>query len=77
VKPEFRGQGISYDLLEAVISKLPQNVEIVQLCVVEGNEAATSTYEKAGFKQWGLEEKAVCVDGRFYDEKHMVKFLNR
>lgn len=77
VKPEYRGQGISYDLLSQALKNLPDNAALVQLCVVEGNEAAESTYAKAGFKTWGLEERAICVDGRYYDEKHMVKFLDR
>lgn len=77
VKPEYRGQGLSYDLLVEAIKNLPDTAKLVQLCVVEGNEAAQSTYEKAGFKIWGIEERAICVDGRYYDEKHMVKFLGR
>ncbi len=77
VKPEFRGQGISYDLLQEILTHLPESISLVQLCVVEGNEAAENTYVKAGFEPWGLEEKAICVDGRFYNEKHMVKFLGR
>lgn len=77
VKPAFRGRGISYDLLEMALSNLPKSVSVVQLCVVEGNEAAEATYEKAGFKQWGLEERAIYIDGRYYNEKHMVKFLGK
>jgi len=76
VKPEYRGKGLSFDLLQEVVKNLPQNISVVKLSVVDGNEPAEQTYERAGFRSWGVEERALCLNGRYYDEKHMVKFLD-
>jgi len=48
----------------------------VHLTVVKCNEGAQKIYEGLGFSQYGLEEKALKVDGKYYDEIMMVKFLN-
>jgi RimJ/RimL family protein N-acetyltransferase len=43
------------------------NLHRVQLYVIEGNDAATSTYEKCGFKREGVLRQAVHIDGKFRD----------
>lgn len=77
VKPENRGHGISYDLTMAVLENLPENIELIQAAFVKGNLAAEKTYRKAGFQDWGIEEKALKVNGKLYDEIHMVHFLKQ
>jgi hypothetical protein len=30
-----------------------------------------------GFEPWGLERRALWIDGSFYDDQHMVLFLTK
>ncbi len=73
--PTARGAGVSYRLVSNVLDALPESVELIQTTVVSGNAPAIKTYEKAGFQEWGIEEKALKVNNQYYDEIHMVKFL--
>ncbi len=75
ITPEERGRGLSFELTQAVLDSLPNDIDLIQTCVVVGNKPAQKTYEKAGFIQWAVEEKALKIDGQYYDEVHMVKFL--
>ena len=75
VTPCQRGKSLSLKLTKAVLSRLPEDVELIQTCVVKGNIPAERTYLKAEFKQWAVEEKALKIDGKYFDEVHMVKFL--
>lgn len=47
----------------------------LMLCVNEINGGAQRLYESLGFVRFGTEPRSLCVDGRFYDEHHMVKIL--
>lgn len=75
VQSKYRGNGLSHLLVEQVITNLPSTVEIIQTGVVQNNVSAIKTYKKAGFKKWGLEEKALKMNNQYYDEIHMVKIL--
>ncbi|MGE8367843.1 GNAT family N-acetyltransferase, partial [Cupriavidus sp.] len=44
----------------------------LNLCVNAENTAAKQLYESLGFATFGIEPRAMVVDGRFYDEQHMV-----
>ncbi len=51
LKPEFRGQGIGPQVLSQIETEARQNkINTIELCVIEGNDRARRTYEKAGFK---------------------------
>lgn len=75
VKPNYRRQGIGTSLFNAIIDNLPKEIEKVIIYVVKKNEKAKSMYEALGFQQYGLEEKALKIDGQYYDEYLMVKFI--
>jgi len=75
VQKVYRGQGLCYDLTLKVLNDLPSTVSLIQTAVVSGNLAAEKTYKKAGFKRWAIEEKALFINRKYYDEIHMVKFL--
>ena len=50
--------------------------EQIGLCVVEGNEAAKSLYEKMGFQATGKNPRVFKYDdGSYRDEFIMVKFF--
>ena len=77
VKPEERGKGIAKTLTETALDALTKNpdIELVQLCVISGNDVAKQLYTSLGFELWGVEEKALKVGGEYFTEEHMVKRL--
>jgi ribosomal protein S18 acetylase RimI-like enzyme len=77
VRPEARRIGVGRRLVEAVIDTACRHVELVQLTVVTGNEAALRLYAGLGFVQYGLEKKALKQGGRYYDEILMAKDLTQ
>lgn len=77
VKPEKRGSGIGKALMRTAIQKAESVKEIMKLnlTVISTNHAAKALYKSLGFKLFGFEEKALMVGNTFYDEEHMVRFL--
>ncbi|MBV9559897.1 MAG: GNAT family N-acetyltransferase [Bradyrhizobium sp.] len=75
VRPAARGSGIGGRLIEAVVGHATGRVELLQLGVASGNEAALRLYRKMGFSEYGREMKALKQDGRYIDEILMVRFL--
>ncbi|MBB5463576.1 GNAT family N-acetyltransferase [Paraburkholderia sp. Cpub6] len=77
VNPSYRGQGIAQTLLAAATAHATEKWNSIQLmlCVNAENVAAKSLYVSQGFQTFGLEPRAMQVDGRFYDEEHMCKPL--
>ncbi len=77
VRPQARGIGVGRRLVEAVIDTARRHVELVQLTVVTGNEAALRLYSGLGFVQYGLEKKALKQGDRYHDEILMAKDLTQ
>jgi len=75
VRPAARGTGLARQLVETVLEFAKDRVELVQLSVIAGNVPAHRLYVSLGFAPYGLEERALKVDGRYLDEVHMVKRL--
>lgn len=75
VRPHARGRGIGRRLVEAVINRARQSVEIIQLTVVSENAPARCLYEALGFVKYELDRRGLKVDGRYYDEVLMAKAL--
>lgn len=72
-----RGSGLSRRLVEAVIDEARGKVEQLQLTVVASNAPAVRLYNKLGFVDYGLERRALHVDGRYFDELLMALALVR
>jgi ribosomal protein S18 acetylase RimI-like enzyme len=72
VDPAHRGQGTARLLMEHVLAHAQTIVEQVHLCVVTDNAAAVRLYESLGFVSYGVEPRALLIDGRYYDERLMV-----
>jgi ribosomal protein S18 acetylase RimI-like enzyme len=72
VRPEARGSGLAAALVERLLTEARGVVEEVHLKVVTGNDAAVRLYTRLGFKQYGLEQRALKVGGRYYDEVLMA-----
>lgn len=70
-----RGSGLSQRLVEAVIDDARGKVEQLQLTVVASNAPAVRLYSKLGFVDYGLEKRALHVDGHYFDEMLMALAL--
>lgn len=68
VMPAARGHGLGGKLVSAVIEHARRHVLILQANVVTSNRTAYLLYERLGFAPYGIESKALCVDGTFHDE---------
>ncbi|WP_164669776.1 GNAT family N-acetyltransferase [Virgibacillus doumboii] len=77
VSPKIRGAGAGEELLSKAIeqAKEMKEVEQLNLAVVTTNEKAKGLYKKAGFKTFGMEEKAMKHNGIYYDEEYMALTL--
>ena len=79
VAPEHAGRGVGRALVAECIARAKRipGLELLQLTVTEGNSRAKSLYEKAGFRQFGLERKAMRLGERHFDKCHMALDLVR
>lgn len=77
VTPKKQGAGIGEALLtEAIkIAKSIDAIEKINLSVVASNEPAKKLYSKLGFKVFGIEEKAMKLNGIYLDDEHRVLHL--
>ena len=75
VRPATRRAGVGRRLVDAALDLATHSVELVQLSVVQGNEPALRLYQSMGFVEYGLERRALKIDGRYYDDILMAKNL--
>ncbi|MDJ0946905.1 MAG: GNAT family protein [Kiloniellales bacterium] len=75
VKEDARGTGLAEAMVGAVLDHAQGTVEQVLLSVIVENKRARRFYEKMGFEPFGLERRALKIDGRYYDEEFRVKYL--
>jgi ribosomal protein S18 acetylase RimI-like enzyme len=75
VHPEARGQGAATAVLEAVIAHARTRVLQLHLSVTTTGPAVR-LYHKLGFVVYGTEPRALCIDGRYFDEHLMVLRLD-
>lgn len=69
VRPAWRGMKISHRMLEACLNwARSYGVVIAKLAVVTTNQPALKCYSDFGFNIYGMEPKALCLDGSFLDE---------
>ena len=73
VAPSARRHGAGQRLVQAVLdgARARGDLRLVQLTVTQGNDSAQALYKRCGFKTFGVEPMAVCVDGRFHAKVHM------
>ena len=79
VLPEFRGKGVARALLAEVLALARSIPEVTQvnLAVNASNSVAIRLYESAGFKKFGCEPNALCINGKYHDEVHMHLPINK
>jgi ribosomal protein S18 acetylase RimI-like enzyme len=78
VAPGFRGRGIGDALLRHVVAVARRDRELTQivLTVTDTNARATALYRRAGFASFGVEPRAIRVDGVCYGKNHMILLLD-
>lgn len=69
-----RGRGVARGMLEALIAMVRElgGVEHLVLAVGMHNGGARALYQALGFVGFGVEPRALKVDGQYIDEEHMV-----
>ena len=73
VSTEYNGQGIGRRLMDALCEQArADGLELLVLTVTQGNDLALQLYESAGFRSFGVEPRAIKIDGRFFSKNHMV-----
>ena len=72
VRPDRRGLGLARQLMDAAIAEARLiGVDTVLLTVTVGNDAAERLYLGLGFRRYGVEERALRVGDRYFDEALM------
>lgn len=77
IQPDFRGKRISQKLIENIIQECSNLFEQVLINVNADNLSAITIYKSLGFNEYGQEPNANKINGKYYDEIHMVKFLDK
>jgi ribosomal protein S18 acetylase RimI-like enzyme len=75
VSSQFKNRGYGKALVGAAIATASQRsgVTQMQLTVTEGNAGAIDLYKSAGFHQFGIEPKAVFINGAYWAKIHMSR----
>jgi ribosomal protein S18 acetylase RimI-like enzyme len=75
VRSQFQNRGYGRSLVSAAIATASQRsgVTQMQLTVTEGNTGAIDLYKSTGFHQFGVEPKAVFVNGAYWAKIHMSR----
>jgi GNAT superfamily N-acetyltransferase len=72
VAQEQMGRGIGGALMRALIDDARMaGLELLVLTVTEGEGSAGRLYRRSGFRSFGIEPRAIKVDGRAYAKNHM------
>lgn len=72
VAPEYAGRGVGRALVEALLAEARlDGLELIVLTVTEGNSGAEKLYERCGFRSFGIEPRAIKVEGRACGKNHM------
>jgi RimJ/RimL family protein N-acetyltransferase len=73
VDAAHRRTDLSRMLVAAVVDSAREaGALVLHLCVTVGNVPARRLYQRAGFVVYGIERRALLVDGVFYDEELMA-----
>jgi len=77
VAPERGGRGIGEALLAHIIGEARRaaGLEQLVLTVTDTNAAARRLYQKAGFRSFGVEPRAIRIGNTYCDKNHMILFL--
>ena len=74
VAPQHRGKGLGRAILTAVLEGARQlpDLSCITLSVARTQEQAKRLYLDLGFRVFGVEPRALRIDGRYVEEAHMI-----
>ena len=76
VLPEYRGQHVGASLLDRAIAHAKSlGLRQLSLSVNADNTAACGLYYSRGFERFGFERDTIFVDGKYFDEEHLVLYF--
>jgi ribosomal protein S18 acetylase RimI-like enzyme len=75
LRPTLRGRGVGEALLDRLIAHAREHVDVLKCVVNPANRGARALYLSRGFEPYGLEPKALRIDGRDQDDELMVLVL--
>jgi ribosomal protein S18 acetylase RimI-like enzyme len=77
VKPAFRATGAGSALLNALFALAAERsgIQVLNLTVTEGNDAAIQLYRSHGFEAFGTEPMAILTPAGFKSKVHMWRRL--
>lgn len=77
VAHERMGRGIGRALLHALIDDARAwGLELLVLTVTHAESSARRLYERCGFRSFGIEPRAIKVDGHYFAKNHMYLELH-
>ncbi|MBP0589343.1 GNAT family N-acetyltransferase [Paraburkholderia sp. LEh10] len=78
VADEAAGRGIGRALMAELLARAGQidGLRQVALLVTSSNGSARALYESLGFRVYGQEPDALCIDGAYHDAELMVRFVH-
>ncbi len=77
VEAAYRRAGLARALIAMVIAEARRGgLNLLQLSVTAGNQAARRLYVEFGFHTYGVEHRALLVNGVYYDEELMELTLD-
>jgi ribosomal protein S18 acetylase RimI-like enzyme len=77
VDAAYRRAGLARALIAAIIEQARrEKLRLLQLSVTASNDAARRLYLEFGFRTYGVEHRALLVNGVYYDEELMEMNLD-
>ena len=72
LRAALQGRGLGVRLTQTVIDWARPRVDLLRCSVSSDNLGAKALYLRLGFVLYGTEPRAIRIDGRDYDEDHLV-----
>ncbi len=78
IAAEVQGHGLGRALIRNAIARAVEmpGLEQINLGVISGNAYARDLYISLGFESYGLEKRAIIIDGEYHDDELMQMFLD-
>ena len=78
IAAEAQGQGLGRVLMQEAISRVSSmpGLRQISLGVISGNDSARRLYISLGFQSYGLERRAIMVNGEYHDDELMQLLLD-
>ena len=77
VAPEYAARGVGRQLLASCVARAQNTpgLEQIELTVTATNTRARRLYEAAGFRVFGMDERALKIGDHYHPKAHMVLYL--